>query len=133
MIPNVNLVLIFVILTVGGYGWYEHTRFLNERLAYSDFRETSATQALKQKEEHDEQMSVAMAERDVALNRLRDNEIRSRSLRASITPQGSDRLCFHRTAFDAALQQFLGDVEGFIAEGDLSLINLQTTLAAWPK
>jgi hypothetical protein len=133
MIPNTNLLLIFVILAVGGWGWYEHGRFLSERTAYSEFRETSAEQALKQEKEHALQVNDAMSTRDAAINRLRDNEIRSRSLRTNITPQGSERLCFNRTAFDAALQQFLGDVEVLLAEGDTALINLQTTLAAWPK
>ena len=130
---NQYIITGLILLALIGWGGYEHTRFLNERLAYSDFRETSAAKVLKQKEEHDEQVANALAARDDALNRLRDNEIRSRAIRANITPQGGDRLCFHRTAFDTALQQFLGNIEILIAEGDLSLINLQATLAAWPK
>ena len=130
---NTNIVVGVIILSLIGYGYFEHTRFLSEKAAYSDFRETSATKALEKEKEHALQVNDAMSERDAALKRLRDNEVRSRAIRANITPQGNDRLCFNRTAFDTALQQFLGNIEGLLAEGDISLINLQATLSAWPK
>ena len=122
-----------ILLALVGWGTWEHTRFLSVKAEYSDFRQEATAQVLKQEKAHNDQINSAMAERDVSIARLRDSEARSRSLRASITPQSGDRLCFHRTAFDAALQQFLGDIEGLLAEGDISMINLQATLAAWPK
>lgn len=130
---NQYIVLGLILLALTGWGTYEHSRFLSLKTEYSEFKETAATQALKQEKDHAIQVNNALAERDIYLNRLRDSEIRTRALRASITPQGPDRLCFNRPALDAAIQSFLGEVQGLIEQGDVTLINLQATLAAWPK
>ena len=129
---NTNLLLIFVILVVGGYGWYEYTHFLNERLAYSDFRETSAAKALKQKEEHDEQISVAMAERDASIARMRDSQIRSKSLQSSLATALSRGTCQDSATDHAALSGFFTEIEGYIIEADTTVINVKAWAAAWP-
>ena len=130
---NQYIITGLILLALIGWGSWEHSRFLSERLAYSDFRETSAIQALKQKEEHDEQISVAMAERDASISRLRDSQKRTNALRSAITPTGPEKLCYGRSAFDAALSAYLAGVENLLADGDQAVIDNKVWASAWPR
>ena len=128
-----NSVLIGSLLVVGLFGWYSHVQFLNERLAYSGFRETSAAKALKQKEEHNEQMSVAMAERDASLARMRDSQKRTDTLSASLATALSRGTCQDSATDHAALSGFFTEITELIEIGDEAIINNKAWLASWPK
>ena len=127
-----NSVLIGSLLVVGLFGWYSHVQFLSVKAEYSDFRETSATKARKQKEEHDEQIFVAMSERDASLARMRDSQIRSKSLQSSLATALSRGACQDSTTDHAALSKFFTDVEGYIIEADTAVINVKAWAASWP-
>ena len=127
-----NSVLIGSLLVVGLFGWYSHVQFLNERLAYSGFRETSAAKALKQKEEHNEQVTVAMAERDASLARMRDSQKRTDTLSASLATALSRGTCQDSATDHAALSGFFTEIEGYIIEADTAMINVKAWAAAWP-
>ena len=128
-----NSVLIGSLLVVGLFGWYSHVQFLNERLAYSGFRETSAAKALKQKEEHNEQMSVAMAERDASIARMRDSQKRTNTLSASLATALSRGTCQDSATDHAALSGFFTEITELIEIGDEAIINNKAWLASWPK
>ena len=123
IMPTANQLLIVVILAFGGWGAWEHARFLSVKAEYSGFREQSVTQALAQEKQHNEQINVAMAERDASISRLRDSQKRTNALRSAITPTGPEKLCYGRSAFDAALSAYLAGVENLFADGDRAVID----------
>ena len=136
---NQYIVLGLILLALVGWGTYEHNRFLTTKAEYGEFIAQSEKLASDQKakiiqmeKDHAEKLHVVELARLAALDQLRVNQERARASRVSITPKGSERFCFSRNGFDAALQSFLGTVEGLIAEGDIALIDKQTLLKAWP-
>jgi len=128
-----NSVFIIILLAVGGYGWYEHTRFLNERLAYSDFREEATAQVLKQEKAHNDQINAALIERDASIARMRDSQTRSKSLQSSLATALSRGTCQDSATDHAALSRFFTDLEGYIVEADTAVINVKAWLESWPK
>ena len=127
---------LFIIGIVGAilaYAWFEHTRFLNVKLEYANFIEQSLTLQLQKEKEHAAQINVALGMRDDAFKLLRDSENRARNLRASITTQRPDGTCTESATVDAALSQFLADVEGLVIEGDEAIINVKAWADSWPK
>jgi len=130
---NINIIFFFIILALGGWGYYEHDKFLSVKAEYSDFREQSVTQALAQEKQHNEQINVAMVERDAANKRLSDDQARSRALRTAITPTGPEKLCYSRSAFDAAISAYLAGIENLLADGDQAVIDNKAWLESWPK
>ena len=128
-----NSVLIGSLLVVGLFGWYSHVQFLNERLAYSGFRETSAAKALKQKEEHNEQVTVAMAERDASLARMRDSQKRTHALQRTITASKTGKVCFRSEGLDAAYRELVSEIRAIAGEGQAGLIDNKAWASAWPK
>ena len=127
------LFIVGIIGAILGYAWYEHTRFLNIKLEYANFIEQTLALQLQKEKEHALQLNVALGMRDDAFKLLRDSENRARLLRASITTQRPDGTCTESTTIDAALSQFLADVEGFITEGDTAIINVKAWANSWPK
>ena len=127
------LFIVGIIGAILGYAWYEHTRFLNIKLEYANFIEQTLALQLQKEKEHALQLNVAMGMRDDAFKRLRDSENRARLLRASITTQRPDGTCTESTTVDAALSQFLADVEGFLTEGDTAIINVKAWANSWPN
>jgi hypothetical protein len=145
--PNLStpviVILILACLSLAGSTWSEHQKLLVSRAEHT----TYVTKA--EKLASDQRAKIAQLEKDNAekehaaelariafSDELRRNRELARTNRMSVTPAtqaGSDRLCFSRTAFDAALQQFLGEIEGFVAEGDSTLGNARFLLASWPK
>ena len=127
------LFIIGIIGAILGYAWYEHTRFLNIKLEYANFIEQSLALQLQKEKEYAIQLNVAMGMRDNAFKRLRDSENRARNLRASITTHRPIGTCTESATVDAALSQFLADVEGLVIEGDEAIINVKAWADSWPK
>ena len=128
-----NQLLIVVILAFGGWGAWEHARFLSVKAEYSDFREQAVTQALAQEKQHNEQISVAMAERDASIARMRDNEIRFNSSFLPKTTGNSETACYDRSRLDAALSKFEEGIRELLTEGDEAIINNRAWASAWPE
>ena len=128
-----NYIMAGIVVAILGYAFYEHTRFLNIKLEYADFIEQSLALQLQKDKDHAIQLNMALGMRDDAFKRLRDSENRARNLRASITTRRPDGTCTESTTVDAALSQFLADVEGLVIEGDEAVINIKAWNSSWPK
>ena len=92
--------------------------------------------AAKEKKEAQDAKRVndAVASRDDALRRLRDE--RSRSSRVPLTPAapaGSEQICFGQSALAAAVEQYRERVRGLVEAGDEAQIDAQALLRAWPE
>lgn len=122
-----------ILLVLVCWGTYEHNRFLTVKTEFTEFRETSIAQALKQEKEHALQVNNALSQRDVALNRLRDSEARSRSSFIPKTAGSPETACYNRARLDAALSKFEEGIRGLLSEGDEAIINDRTWLASWPR
>lgn len=145
--PSLKLIGISIVLAIiaglSSATWFEHQKYLTTKAQYEGFvakAQALAAQQLaenaRKEKEHAQILQDALAARDAAFSSLRHYADLARSGRLSITPiasPGTDRLCFSRPAFDAALQQFLGTTEGLITEGDGSVIDNQAWAQAWPK
>lgn len=116
-----------------GYGWYEHTRFLTVKSEYSEFKSLAVEQTLKQEKAHAKQVSDALDERDASLQRLRNSEKRSDALRVSIASESSGRICYRPNELNGAYRDLVTEIRTIAGEGQTAMINLQATLAAWPK
>ena len=130
--PTANQLLIVVILAFGGWGAWEHARFLSVKAEYSDFREQATVNALKQEKAYNAQINNAMVERESALGRLRDSQERANTLSASLATALSRGTCQDSATDHAALSRFFTDVEGYIIEGDTAVINVKAWAESWP-
>ena len=133
ILMNQYIITGLILLALVGWGSWEHSRFLSERLAYSDFREQSVTQALAQEKQHNDQMSVAMDERDASLARMHDSQKRTNTLSASLATALSRGTCQDSATDHAALSRFFADVEEYIIEADTAVINVKAWASAWPE
>ena len=128
-----NHLLIVVILAFGGWGAWEHARFLSVKAEYSDFREQAVTQALAQEKQHNEQINVAMVERDASIARMRDSQIRSRALSVSLAAEGSGRKCYNADGLNGAYRELIAEIRAIAGEGQASMIDNKAWASAWPE
>ena len=77
-------------------------------------------------------MSVAMAERDASLARMRDSQKRTDTLSASLATALSRGTCQDSATDHAAQSGFFTEIEGYIIEADTAMINVKAWAAAWP-
>jgi len=127
-----NYVLIGIMISVGIYGYIEHSRFIKIRTEYDSF--ISETKVLKAQQEakHAVQISAAMADRDANLVKLRDNQKHTNALQSSLATALSRGTCQDSATDHAALSRFFTEVEGYIIEADLAVINVKAWAASWP-
>lgn len=138
------------VILVMGLGWKLTASALDrERTAFATFKAQVeangkiAEAKAKEKEVRDaKQIQVAVAQRDVALGRLRDaTSAASRRLSDSpAAPAGSQNVYLESAAYTAAFREFREQLERSMAEairlaaeGDAAQIDAQTLLNAWPS
>lgn len=96
--------------------------------------EAAKVAAKKEELKHEQAISAAVAGRDVARKRLREQI--AGSGRVSLTPQtapGSDAICFGTAEFAAAVERYRAGVRGLVGAGDEAAIDAKTLLEGWPK
>ena len=129
---NQYIIIGLILLALIGWGSWEHSRFLSERAAYSDFRQEATAQVLKQEKAHNDQINAALIERDASIARMRDSQTRSKSLQSSLATALSRGTCQDSATDHAALSGFFTEIEGYIIEADTTVINVKAWAAAWP-
>ena len=127
-----------VLLSLVGYGWFEHNRFMRTKAEFGEF--VSAQHALAAKAEADKiikekenerRINNAMHSRDVALNRLREFQS-SRRGQLPGSPQtagSSETICWSTDRFDSRLQE----LEGILVEGQKAVEERKALFEAWPQ
>ena len=112
----ITYILIGLMIALGVYGYVEHSRFIKVRMEYDSFISETRVLTAQQEAKHAEQISVAMAERDASLARMRDSQKRTDTLSASLATALSRGTCQDSATIDAALSRFFTDLEGYIIE-----------------
>ena len=126
-------ILIGLMIALGVYGYVEHSRFIKVRLEYDSFISETRVLTAQQEAKHVEQISVAMAERDASLARMRDSQKRTDTLSASLATALSRGTCQDSATDHAALSGFFTEITELIEIGDEAIINNKAWLASWPK
>lgn len=142
-----RLITILIILAVIGSltasTWAEHEKYLVAKSEYAAYVSKAEALAANQRakiaqleKDNAERLHIAELARLAALDQLRHDQAIASARRVSVTPQaagGTDRVCFARSKLDEAVQRFLADVQGFVAEGDNAIIGVRAALSEWPK
>src|SRR3990167_9813950 len=118
-------ILIGLMIALGVYGYVEHSRFIKVRLEYDSFISETRILTAQQEAKHAVQISTAMAERDASIQRMRDSQIRSKSLQSSLATAISRGTCQDSATDHAALSRFFTEIEGYIIEADTTVINVK--------
>lgn len=103
--------------------------------------EVQIAENTRKEAEYASKLKVAIDGRTLALNGLRDQSTRSRTIaEAPTAPAGSLQVCFDANTYNAALQRFrsrfdtgLAGTRGLAIEGSTAQIDARTLLSGWPK
>jgi len=136
-----NSVFIVILLAVGGYGLWEHSRYVSTKADYDGFVSKAQILAaerlvenVKKEGEYREKIRLAESARNDSLTKLRDYQKRADLSRMSFLPASpEDRVCFNRTRFESAIGTLVADLQAIAGTGDIALIDLQTILSSWQK
>lgn len=127
-----------VILSLVGYGWFEHNRFVKKSLEFDLFVSDTKTLAaialsdkVRKEKENEDRINNALRSRDVALNKLREFQSASRGqLPGSPQTAGSsETICWSTDRFDSRLQE----LEGILIEGQKAVEENKLWLESWPQ
>ena len=131
---------ILILLSLVGYGYFEHSRFINMRDKHENFilkteilAEERRIENQRKEAEYNERIKKAESARVAAVKRLRD-QTNSGIPRLPFLPTSTEaRICFDRSKLDAAFGILVKDLQGIATDGDLALIDLQTFVSSWPR
>lgn len=134
---------------LGSYWWGHHNGFEEEKTAYDKFvgqteQAGKDAEIAKTKKEKDNAEAITAAQNDAttARNQLIDWMRQHPNTSGRVLPgytkpiAGSDRTgqsCYDDAQLDAALRQFLGNIQGIIADGQTAVIDRHQVLSGWPK
>lgn len=131
--------LLILIISLSGYGWFEHNRYVTTKLEYDGFvskAQAIAAQQLSNNErkekEYANKLHIAESARLDAFNKLREYQARPRGERLPGSPQTSgnaDTVCWSIERFDLGLRE----LEEIIIAGQKALIINKEALEAWPQ
>ena len=127
---------LFIIGIVGailGYAWYEHTRFLNIKLEFSNFVEQSLALQIEKEREHATQLNVAMGMRDDAFAKLRLSQDRARALQRSLAAASSGKVCYDADGLNTAYRELVSEIRAIAGEGEGKAIDLKAAIESWPR
>lgn len=141
-----GVIALLLALAMGAAYYKGHSAgFDEEKQVYDTFvakvdaaGEKAKADALQKEKDDAAKVTIALNDRDTALQRMRAAQAAASAARRSVplTPAaaaGSSQLCFDAKALSAAVEQYRGSVRGLAEIGDETALDAGTLIKAWPS